>query len=332
MTITIRIPDVRERDVDLFLLEELVASNHFQLWFLAAIGVDGSPSLVEAGRSINTVTGESDLELTFQDSSGAIKVLIENKVDTAFQPNQPQRYAERASDYEKSGKYREVITVLMAPECYFGDDADNYGFEAKIAYEDVLSWLAAPERTSARTEYKVALLRAAIERGRAGWQLVPHPKVGEFWRSYWQLADRVARHLSMPLPKGEIPAGSHFIVFRPLALPKSVKLKHKVGYGHVDLEFRGMGNRLEEMERLYGRSLPSGARIEKAAKSAVVRIRVEPIDMTNADFRTSEALARKGIETAASLLDWYTKAHRSSDAPVQPNSGLQSDAAQAPRA
>jgi len=315
MATTIRIPDVRERDVDLFLLEEFVASSDFQAWFLSAVGADAAASLVEAGRSINTLTGESDLELTFQGSSGAIKVLIENKVDAAFQPNQPQRYAERAVAYANGGKYQEVVTVLMAPKCYFGDEADNYGFDAKIAYEDVLEWVATPERAGPRTDYKIALLRAAIERGRAGWQLVPHPNVGAFWRSYWQLADRVAPHLSMPVPKNEIPAGSHFIVFRPLALPADVKLKHKVGYGHVDLEFRGMGHRLADMQRLYGKTLPTGARIEKAAKSAVVRIRVEPIDVTKADFITTEALARKGIETAVSLLDWYIKAHPSGDAP-----------------
>jgi hypothetical protein len=317
MATTIRIPDVRERDVDLFLLEEFVASSDFQSWFLTANGLDAAASHVEAGRSINTLTGESDLELTFQGSSGTIKVLIENKVDAAFQPNQPQRYAERAAVYENSGKYREVITVLMAPECYFGDEDDNYGFDAKIAYEDVLKWVATPARAGPRTDYKVALLRAAIERGRAGWQLVPHPTVGAFWRSYWQLADRVARHLSMPVPKNEIPAGSHFIVFRPLALPADVKLKHKVGYGHVDLEFRGMGDRLADMLRLYGEALPTGARIEKAAKSAVVRIRVEPIDVTKADFTTTEALARKGIETAALLLDWYMKVHPSTKTGAQ---------------
>lgn len=89
MAMTIRIADVRERDVDLFLLEEFVASNEFRSWFLATIGINDALSLTAAGRSVNTITGESDLELTFQDSTGSIKVLIENKIDAAFQLNQP---------------------------------------------------------------------------------------------------------------------------------------------------------------------------------------------------------------------------------------------------
>lgn len=330
MGTTVHVPDVCERDIDLLLLEEFVASADFRSWFLTKIGADTSAELVDARRSVKTVNGESDLEITLQGPAGAVKVVIENKVDAAFQPNQPQRYIERAAEYKRSGKYQEVVTVIMAPDVYFGAAEDNYEFDARVTYENVLNWFSAPERAGPRTDYKLTVLRAAIDRGRSGWQLIPHPNVGEFWRSYWQLAERIARKLAMPVPKREIPAGSHFIVFRPAHLPASVKLKHKVAYGHVDLEFRDMGARLAELERLYGAALPPGARIERAANSAVVRLLVDPIDMTKADFSASEAVIRKGIEAAALLLDWYTKMHPDSAA-VQPNNGLQHDAAQAPR-
>lgn len=328
MAATIYVPDVCERDIDLLFLEEFVASAEFRTWFLVQIGAEGSASLSDARRSVKTDSGESDLELTFEGAAGGVKVLIENKVHAAFQPNQPQRYVERAAEYKKDGKYREIVTVVMAPEAYFSEEAENYGFDAKITYEQVLNWFSANERANARIEYKLTLLRAAIDRGRSGWQLVPHPKVGQFWRSYWELAERIARQLSMPMPKTEIPAGSHFIVFHPAALPANVKLKHKVAYGHVDLEFREMGDRLAEMQRMYGGTLPPGARIEKAAKSAVVRARVEPIDMTRADFAANEAAIRRGIETAASLLDWFTKMHApGGTTALQTNNGAQASPA-----
>lgn len=312
MGTTIHIPDVSERDIDLLLLEEFVASADFRSWFLSEIGVESAASLSEASRSVKTESGESDLELTFQSRAGEVKVLVENKVDAAFQPNQPQRYVTRAHGYRESGKYKDVVTVVMAPEDYFGDESESYGFDAKITYESVLSWFSAPDRKSPRTDYKLALLCVAIERGRAGWQLVPHPNVGLFWQMYWQLANKIAPQLSMPPPKKEIPVGSHFIVFRPAALPRNIKLKHKVGYGNVDLEFREMGGRLAEVDRLYRAALPSDTQIEKAAKSAVIRARVDPVDMTRADFASSEPAIRKGIETAARLLDWYIKMHQSS--------------------
>lgn len=302
---TIHVPDVCERDIDLLVLEEVVASPDFLSWILDRIGMDPSCELVDARRSVKTARGESDLELEVQGVNGTAKIMIENKVDAAFQPDQPQRYMERADAYKESGKYSEVVTVILAPKIYFSDPGEQYGFDAKVTYEDIVQWLKVPERRTLRTAYKLNLLHAAIDRGRSGWQLIPNPKVSQFWRSYWQLAERVARQLAMPVPKSEIPAGSHFIVFQPAALPGNVKLKHKVAYGHVDLEFSGMGSDLAKLERLYGSVLPPGARIEKAAKSAVIRIRVEPIDMTKADFDDCEVVVRKSLEAAVQLLEWF---------------------------
>jgi len=45
MTMTIRIPDVIERDVDLLLLEEFAASRDFGSWFLSQIGNQLTPRL-----------------------------------------------------------------------------------------------------------------------------------------------------------------------------------------------------------------------------------------------------------------------------------------------
>lgn len=306
MTTAISVPDVCERDIDLLLLEEFVASPDFRSWFLSQIGTEQTATLAEACRSVKTMNGESDLELIFHDSSGLVKILIENKVDAAFQPNQPQRYAERAERYRCLGTYREIITVVMAPEVYFGNESSAFGFDAKVTYEVALEWFEQAQ-LGARKDYKLAILRGAIERGRLGWKLVPHRGVSDFWRAYWQLSEQIAPQLSMPVPKGEIPADSHFIRFRSALLPASVSLWHKVAYGHVDLQFAGMGDRLAEMERFYRSSLLPSMRIEKAAKSAVIRVRVEPIDMTTAAFSRSETSVRQGIEAAVLLLEWYSK-------------------------
>lgn len=77
---------------------------------------------------------------------------------------------------------------------------------------------------------------------------------------------------------------------------------------------------------------PKRSPYRKGCKIRGSTFRVDPIDMTKADFKANEGLVRKGIETAASLLDWYAKMHPSANAAVQPNSGLRGDAAQAPRA
>ncbi|MCL4774035.1 MAG: PD-(D/E)XK nuclease family protein [Burkholderiaceae bacterium] len=330
MTTIIRVPDVCERDIDLLLLEEFVASPTFRSWFLSQIGIEQTTDLTEAFRSVKTMNGESDLELTFHGSSELVKILIENKVDAAFQPNQPQRYAERAGRYRSLGTYREVLTVIMAPEVYFGDEGSAFGFDARVTYEDALAWFEQAE-IGARKDYKLAILRNAIDRGRLGWKLVPHHGVSDFWKAYWELCEQIAPQLSMPVPRAEIPADSHFIGFKPAFLPAGVSLWHKVAYGHVDLQFAGMGDKLAEMEQLYRSSLLPSMRIEKAAKSAVIRVRVEPVDMTVAVFSSAETSIRQGIQAATLLLDWYSKVQQLSGK-AQPNNGLQDDAPQAARA
>jgi hypothetical protein len=306
MTTTIRVPDVCERDIDLLLLEEFIASSEFRSWFLSEVGIEQTTDLAEAYRSVRTMNGESDLELTFHGSSGLVKILIENKVDASFQPNQPQRYAERAERYRGLGTYREVLTVVMAPEVYFGGEDSAFGFDARVTYEGALAWFEQTE-IGARKDYKMAILRGAIDRGRRGWKLVPHRGVSDFWRAYWKLCEQIAPQLSMPVPKAEIPGDSHFIGFRPALLPAGVSLWHKVAYGHVDLQFAGMGDKLAELEQLYRSSLLPSMRVEKAAKSAVIRVRVEPVDMTATAFSNAETSIRQGIQAASLLLDWYSK-------------------------
>ena len=152
MSATIHVPDVCERDIDLMLLEEFVASEAFRSWFLSQIGGESTAGLTEARRSVKTETGESNLELTFLKSSGSLKILIENKVDAAFQPNQPQRYLERAAKYRNGGNYGEVVTVVIAPKVYFGEDDEKYGFDARVTYESVLLWFSNNEHASPRTD------------------------------------------------------------------------------------------------------------------------------------------------------------------------------------
>lgn len=307
--VTLHVPDARERDIDLLLLEEFVASPHFSSWFLAQINVLGADSVIEARRSVRTDTGESDLEITFGSQAGRILVLIENKVDQSFQPTQPQRYAERAKRYESSSKYAQVVTVLIAPQSYFGEGED-FGFDAIVSYEMVQEWFRAADLGKPRTDYKCSLLQTAIDRGRMGWQPVPHEAVSRFWQSYWQLAMTVAPQLSMPPPKEQVPGRSNFVFFRPAALPVDVRLKHKVGAGHVDLEFRGKGDQLADLYAREG-GLPPGAKIKTAGKSAVVRCYVDPVDMTHEAFSERKETIAKGIGAAAILLEWYRKEFRS---------------------
>src|SRR5262245_48360101 len=116
----IQINGIFERDIDLLLLEEFVASPTFLAWFLKEIQLPDNAVLTDAARSVVTPTGESDLELTLESSLGVIRVLIENKVGALLQPEQAERYRGRAESHKHNQDCSRAVTAILAPKAYFG--------------------------------------------------------------------------------------------------------------------------------------------------------------------------------------------------------------------
>jgi hypothetical protein len=291
--------------MDMLLLEELSSSPDFLEWFLAQIEISGQSSLISTACTVATSTGESDLEMTVQCDDKIFKILIEDKIGAPLQPKQPERYRERATAYVQNGKCAAAKTVIVAPSKYFNKSADRLGFDYAVSHESIREWFNQAKDMGNRRLCKIAILDSALEYGTLGWKLVPNKEVTGFWRLYWELADFLAPELRTPEPKDR-PAASSFIYFKPVSLTKKVRLKHKVCDGSVDLQFNGMGDRIGGLEQRFGNLLESDTRIERAAKSAVIRIRVPAIDMA-ADFSTVREDVRKAVGAAVRLLNWYKR-------------------------
>lgn len=309
----IAVAGICERDVDLLLLEEFVASETFRDWFLIEVIGNGISltRLIHAARSATFSNGESDLELTFESEDGKkIRLLIENKISAGLQPLQAERYRERGESYVRCGSCDQFRTVLIAPSRYFGEGGSQKGFDATLTYEAIRDHLGLSG--DERACYLHYMLSKAIEKATHGWQLVEDEPVTRFWRRYWELVCELAPELELqePAPK---PSGSCFVYFRPIGLPPNVSLYHKVAYGNVDLQFAGMGNRLSELRAKFGPKLTSDMSIKKASKSAVIRIKVSRIDMTE-DVAAFEGRITEGIRAAQLLLEWFLEVSISSHA------------------
>jgi hypothetical protein len=302
----ITLTGVTERDIDLLLVEEFMASPKFLSWFLYQLGLDAGGTLSGISHSVNTANGESDVEVDVLYAGGLVKVLIENKVDAPLQPRQAERYADRADQYLKDRTCSKAITVLAAPADYSGGNSDTAGFDKRISYESVVQWFTEAEELGNRRIYKQSLLTSAIERGSSGWTLVPNEKTTSFWQSYWSTAERFAKDLRMPKPTKK-PATSSFIFFQPIGLDPNVKLIHKVPYGKVDLQFAALGDQLEAIENKYRAKLDHDMTIVKASKSGAIRINVPELNLQN---KFSESRARKGLEAALRLLRLYRENRR----------------------
>ncbi|MEO8218502.1 MAG: hypothetical protein ABI718_15610 [Acidobacteriota bacterium] len=299
------ISGICERDIDLLLLEEFRSNPDFATWFTSeALRIE--PGICSGAlRSVTDTSGESDLEVEFRDPSGrTTRVLIENKIAESFQPRQALRYAERAASYRDRNECQDTITVLVAPAAYIGSDIDH-GFQAHVTYESIRDWFRRQKQSQPRAAHKADILDSAIEKSHSGYNPIEDAGVTGFWKEYWELASREAPELEMREPPGK-PSGSGFVNFRPPDLPVSIRLRHKLVHGNVDLEFKGFANRLAELRARFGDQLQEGMILTSASQSGVVRIKVPAISPSRSLPEQIDAV-REGLRAAQRLLAWYRK-------------------------
>ncbi len=297
---------VCERDIDLLLLEEFVTSLEFLQWFSdrvvnISIKVD---KLLDAQRSVIHPNGESDLKISLQDSTGRTAyLLIENKINAIFQPQQAERYQIRGQDYREKGDCKSVQTVLVAPERYFSSDTALEGFDSRVTYEEIRDWFTHQKWMKERRHYKVALLNAAIEKRTIGYDPVEDDSVTTFWYQYWQLTREKAPALNMKEPVSK-PSGASSILFKSRSLPLEIKLVHKLPSGKVDLEFSGKDQPLEWLKQKFENLVDADMSFEKAGKSGCIRLQVPPVNTAH-EFDTQKEACFLGIRAATRLLTWY---------------------------
>ena len=87
---------ISERDVDLVIVMALRAEPKVAR-LIAGIASSPSANVLSVRHSKNESDGsETDIEVRFGERDQPYVVLIENKIDSQFQPDQPERYRSRA--------------------------------------------------------------------------------------------------------------------------------------------------------------------------------------------------------------------------------------------
>ena len=294
---------IAERDIDLLLMEEFESGSGFLEWFIGVTARWPTEGLEVLGawHSVSNEHGESDvLVLVGEPGGGRLALLIENKVDAPPQPEQAQRYERRGSAGVEAGIWQRFATCIVAPQRYLGAAANAAGYQTRVSYEDVAEWMRGNLPPGRRTEFKRHLILAAIEQQRRGYAPKLDAVVTRFFTDYWELAESLFPELHFS-NSGPRPAGSTWAEFRPPTLPKGRSIMHKVTEGYVDLQFAGLGGRVEELSALNPLLLRDGVNFVRATKSAALRIQVPPMDVQE-DFAAHRVSAMAALKAALKLL------------------------------
>ncbi len=298
---------VRERDIDILLVEEFTVNEEFARWFTGLVFDDDAEfsfTLV-ARRSIHAAgLGETDILLIFEATNLERRaILLENKIDAPPQPAQAERYQQRGERGRSDGEWSAFQTCIIAPSRYITNRTGTDGYDSRITYEQLRDWFRNSTEDDARANFRAEMIQQGIDQNRRGYSPIYDPAATDFWHSYWEYAIQRNPELEMASP-GRRPAGSHWMQFRPVSLPRGVVIQHKTGHGRVDLELRGMADHAQEFAARYADRLPSDYRIVRASKSLAIRCDVPLIDHQQS-FTSQVTQVSKALAAASAMLELF---------------------------
>lgn len=185
-------PSVTESSLDA-VLERLLLSDHnaaaLFLGTAARRGIGVAADRVTVVRQVRhaNASGTADLVVRYWSGSSCVAVLlVENKIDAGFTPDQPARYAASRDAHLVSGVAPVVATLLVAPSIYLTGSKLAAGFDAVLPYESLLPIVRGGDR---------GLVELAIERAVSPYEPVPVPAVMDFFTGYAELARQAAPDL-----------------------------------------------------------------------------------------------------------------------------------------
>ena len=225
---------VRERDVDLLLIEELYVNAQFNHWLADSV-IKTDATFLGAWHSVTGNLGESDIVVLYQaENRSKTALLIENKIDACPQPDQALRYHQRGEEGIDSGNWDQFFTCLVAPEAYLKSDNEEY--QNEISYESVMQFFLQQETD--RANYRASIIHSAIEQHRRGFQRTVDQRVTEFGADYITYVKQNYPYLNIRSYDKERSRGHDWFYFHPYN-DSDITLEHQAGHGRVLIRLSG---------------------------------------------------------------------------------------------
>ena len=236
---------LRERDIDLLVCSELHFPESPLHQLLIGRWNGGVAEFAGAWVSVSYPgsDGETDLLVAYEHGDKSLVLMIEDKVDAEYQPDQPERYQTRAEQWRKdmtSGS--NVETILLAPEDYFETQGSEI-FDRQVSYEEVIAVLA--DATDQRTRFLAQTLQEGRKSLTQSYVALHSDSTTAVWNVIWEMANSAEPQLRMRSP-GSKPARAGFIYFYDAEgvsatdTRRRAHVVYKPAHGNADLQFSSM--------------------------------------------------------------------------------------------
>ena len=278
-----------ERDMDLLIMEEFICSPQFARIFLDTVGITCDYTIEQVIHSMRDADlGESDIVFILDIGDKRHAIHIEDKIDALAMPNQSGRYAKRAEKDIAAGKYDEYSVLIVAPAKYLSANQEAQKYEHQVQYEQLRDYFAA--QNDLRSKYKFALIDRAIYDQKAGYQYEANPGVVSFCAAM----DAYQREHYPTLPIG---TQAWWRGYKTMI--STATIVYKANKGFCDLQFSNCTR--EDLLSKVKDYLSDRMTVEKAGKSASVRICVSPVWFEN----RFEEKVREVDEALAAIMELY---------------------------
>ena len=268
MPVNIVLKAAFERDVDLVLVRCFYDNNAVARLFL-----DDNDKILEIHHSAMELHGESDLLIITQRDGKRHAILIEDKIDAPAQPNQYERYCKRGERGISDGRWSGYTVFIAAPHRYLECDCEARKYPHKVSFEIILDKLK-----TANDPVSLAILDTALKRSEDSLPAVVDEAVTAFWEHYYDYHAQNAPQLMLCVNRCKKGPNAIWPEFRT-NLHKA-KILHKSAQGCIDLQFRGLAEKVSQLEPLLKPYITENMIVGKAGDSAIVRIYVPTMDFS----------------------------------------------------
>ncbi|MBA3811450.1 MAG: PD-(D/E)XK nuclease family protein [Caulobacteraceae bacterium] len=312
---------IQEFWVDFLLEEEFQADPAFASAFAAACGVESGHSCVErVFHSYSDSHGEADLIVLLNskpeaDPSHKTALLIENKINAAFQPDQAARYKLRGERGAQRGDWTHYKTVLVAPAKYV---KSTHGFEAVVTFEQLGEWICRHDEP--RRKFKLDRLQRAIDKKNATGVQIPDAAMTEFRRSYSEAMEAFneAHDTGFIVPPPRVAYyDDNWLEWRSKRLPDNCGFRHLSRTGIIELAFKNVPvTDLPWLEPLLADGMALSA-VGTHGQHTAIRIRVDPIS-NFADLGAAHSSVAAALNQAKRMQDLVVAKLADGDIPKLP--------------